>query len=395
MPTARVRTAAWVVGATLVGCAALGSAVSAASWLDNHWAHRMPFTAKADSIEGSTPLVRFPLLVRLDGSAHPAVFAQAKTDGSDLRFTSGDGVTLWDAEIVSYDAGSQQAEIWVRAETLSKSSNQFYLYYGNPLAVSASTSDTWVDYAVVYHFDQDPGVGTLLDSSPHQAHAHAAARPGGAWVSNDLVAAKIGSGWHYGANKNVNTSAIRVAQTTWTLGVWLKHENHSTDFVLQTDPCYFQLASQASDMSWDAQYNSSACGGMVDYRWGRGLIVLNEWHHFAWVYDGPNRQITFYYDGILQTPPLIYPAGSVAYDGHSLNPDGTSLVGVIGPMFANGGDDMNGIGDEFRIRLGTISAAWIRTEVRNQNAPQQFFVFGPPEMVPTGTSSWGGLKSRY
>lgn len=374
--------------------AAVGSAHADAGWLDAAWSRRMPFTAKADSVEGTDPLTNFPILVQLS-SAQAAVFTRAASDGRDLRFTSADGVTPLEAEIVRYDAGSQQAEIWVRADVLSKTSNQFYMYYGNPLASSASTSAVWSDYKAVYHFEQDPAVGTLLDSSPAQAHASTMVRQSATWTSGDLVAAKIGRGWHYDTNKTVNTNGIRVATATWTMSAWLKHDSHGTDFFTQSDPCYFHLSSQSSDVSWDVQYEGGYCGAPPDYRWLQGGVKLNEWHHFAWVYDGPSQQIAFYYDGVARGIYTIYPVGADVYNGHTLNPDGSSLTSILGPMWANGMDEMNGTGDEFRVRPQTRTAAWMRTEFRNQNAPQQFYVFGQEETTSTQSSSFGALKSTF
>jgi hypothetical protein len=125
---------AFLVNIFLAGTLWLGGPAQKASagWVDSGWGYRMSITADANLVQGTEPLVGFSMLVSLNGVDHPNVFLRAKADGSDLLFTAADGITALDREIVSYDAGAQTAEIWVQASVLSKTQNQFFLYYSNP-----------------------------------------------------------------------------------------------------------------------------------------------------------------------------------------------------------------------------------------------------------------------
>jgi hypothetical protein len=179
----------------------------------------MLLTAKASEIEGSDTLANFPLLVRLNAANHASVFAGAKADGSDLRFTLRNGNSL-SYELVSFDAAAQSAQIWVRVPALSKTQNEFYLYYGNLAAGTASSSSVWSNYTAVYHFEQ----------------------AGATWNASNRATGQIGSSWQYGTNKTVSTNSIVMTQKSWTVSAWVNLDEHGTDFVLQGGPCFFFLA---------------------------------------------------------------------------------------------------------------------------------------------------------
>jgi biopolymer transport protein ExbB len=56
----------------------------------------------------------------------------AQTDGGDIMFTAGDGVTKLDHEIEKYDPTTGELVAWVEVRSLSGSTNtDIYIYYGN------------------------------------------------------------------------------------------------------------------------------------------------------------------------------------------------------------------------------------------------------------------------
>jgi hypothetical protein len=59
-------------------------------------------------------------------------FQSALSDGSDLRVTGGDGMTLIPFWIESWNATAQNASIWVSVPSIPVGGTQIYLYYGNP-----------------------------------------------------------------------------------------------------------------------------------------------------------------------------------------------------------------------------------------------------------------------
>lgn len=106
----------------------------------------------------------FPVLIRLSGNNFN--FKEARADGSDLRFTKSDN-TLLPFEIERWDSVAQQAEIWVKVDTVygNDSSHFVVMYWGEPAASMAinhaNVFDTVNGFKGVWHLAEEaPGVGT-------------------------------------------------------------------------------------------------------------------------------------------------------------------------------------------------------------------------------------------
>ena len=105
-------------------------------------------------------VVNFPVLVLLTNANFN--FAQAGPGGADIRFVKQDNTPL-SFEIEQWDASGQQAEIWVRVDTVfgNDSSHGFDMCWGNPGAVSSSNGaavfDTANGFAGVWHLNEPSG----------------------------------------------------------------------------------------------------------------------------------------------------------------------------------------------------------------------------------------------
>jgi hypothetical protein len=344
-----------------------------AAWGQPAWAHRMEFTARADSVPPSGTLTDFPLLLSLD-AAQAQVFSRAKMDGSDLLVTAGDGTTVLDREIVGYDASAMEAEIWIRAGALSQADRRFYLYYDHPgTTLAAAPPGAWSPpYRAVYHFDDDPGGGVLTDSSP--AGADIALLGSQGWTSSDTTRAQIRQGWFLnGTTHHLATKSISTQDSSYVISMWLLNVESAVDFALQANPDYWHISSQVNSTAPQPDYALST--GYV--RWYPRPIPLNAGYHlFTWVFNAAAHNVQFFYDG---EPQNVY-LGSTYYGGRQINPQENVPVGVLGPIYYNSEDVMKGGADEFRIREGVVSADWIRTEYRNQRDPQGFYDFGSEEV---------------
>jgi hypothetical protein len=73
-------------------------------------------------------------------------FALAKSDGSDVRITAADGVTLLPFWIESWNSVAQTGSIWVRMPSVPNGTSTLYLYYGNPGATSASDGSATFEF---------------------------------------------------------------------------------------------------------------------------------------------------------------------------------------------------------------------------------------------------------
>ncbi len=102
----------------------------------------------------------FPVLIRL--KSENFTFNQAQENGGDIRFTKSDGSTL-PFEIERWDLHNEQAEIWVRVDTVFGDNNTQYLimYWGNTLANTASAPsivfDTAQGFQGVWHLAETEG----------------------------------------------------------------------------------------------------------------------------------------------------------------------------------------------------------------------------------------------
>jgi hypothetical protein len=95
------------------------------SWL-NPWTYRQAVTVSSPCGEAVSD---YQVLITLDASFD---FSKALSDGSDIRITGSDGVTLLPFWIEEWDAIGQQAGIWVKMPAIPVLGATVYLYYGNP-----------------------------------------------------------------------------------------------------------------------------------------------------------------------------------------------------------------------------------------------------------------------
>jgi hypothetical protein len=123
------------------------------------WSKRQKLTI--DHTQVDDELTDFPVKVIV--SSDNPLFDTAKSDGSDVRFTSADGTTLLDFEREVHDDTNSIAVYHVKIPLVSSTSDtEIYLYYGNASATDASSpTSVWdSDYKLVLHMD-----GSLKDST--------------------------------------------------------------------------------------------------------------------------------------------------------------------------------------------------------------------------------------
>ena len=109
-------------------------------WLDPAWGYRTQIVVANPA--GSS-LSNFQVQVALNGSFN---FAQAKSDGSDVRVTASDGVTSIPFWIESWNASNASAILWVQVPSIPSTGTTVYLYYGNPAASSASNGNATFNF---------------------------------------------------------------------------------------------------------------------------------------------------------------------------------------------------------------------------------------------------------
>jgi hypothetical protein len=123
------------------------------SWFDPAWNYRRVVTI---SNSGLSALTDYQVQITLSSSFD---FANAKSDGSDIRATAADGMTLIPFWIEAWTPGTQQGSIWVNVPTIPVGGTTVFLYYGNPNAVIIGNNPDAV-FSFYDGFD-----GTSLDGS--------------------------------------------------------------------------------------------------------------------------------------------------------------------------------------------------------------------------------------
>lgn len=120
-------------------CAAEGP--RGASAVGPGWAFRRPIV-----VSNPGPALRFfQVKVTLDAGTFD--FDRARPDGSDLRFTAGDGWTVLPHWIERFDAAAGTATVWVKAPGLDAATQtKLYVYYGNPAAANYTNGTRAFDF---------------------------------------------------------------------------------------------------------------------------------------------------------------------------------------------------------------------------------------------------------
>ncbi len=378
--------ATFVVALLLWFGTALEAPAQSATWLDPAWGQRLRLTVKPAMLPPSETLTDLTLLLRLDPTLG-AVFAGARADGGDLVMTAGDGTTPLRHELVSFDPVSQEAELWFRADSLSTTSDTFYLYFDNPDTQVVSNGRTaWSDaHLGVYHFEDDPSQGVLRDSGP--AAQDAVTGPGSNWQSSDRTAGITGSGWNFdGIADWVYAENFSSTDSSYTISAWLKDPQ-------LTPPG--SVAFQSETGYWNASFQRSSAVPDVDTETQHGFLTWSVapidtlFHQYTWVFDGVADTAHFYFDGVEQPVHLYYTTapGSSVYTGEVVG----GRVGIAGPVFFNSLDLTTGVVDEFRILEGNCSAEHVATAYANQADPLGYFDFQLEDNgIVTGISPTGG-----
>lgn len=162
------KIAHWAAAAAAV----IAFAAHAADGFDaGDWKHRqkMQIDTTADGVELKQGVANVPLALRLHTGNFP--FAEAKTDGSDLRVVSGDGKTPLRFHIEKYDAANELAVIWVQQPKLSPSAkaDAVTLLWGNDKAAGAADAKASYDgqQSLVLHFSDEGAVRDATGNANH------------------------------------------------------------------------------------------------------------------------------------------------------------------------------------------------------------------------------------
>jgi biopolymer transport protein ExbB len=340
----------------------LGGALRADAWWDAKWQFRkkIAFDTTAKGADLKENITEVPVLLRLHTGNF--AFTNAREDGSDLRFVSGDDKTPLKFHIEKYDPKQEIALVWVKAPQISGGSNQdfVWVYYGNSSVQGGSDSGGTYDtaQAAVFHFNEKDG--SPRDATAYGNHA--------ADFSGKLgVPAAIGNGVLFNGSSDrliVKRSPSLNFAKGFTFSTWLKPAATPGDARLFSWDDGKQSLVIGLDQSgvWSRIVTGSGKGAMVK----GGPVSAAGWHHLA-VTAEPGKKVTIYLDGkeSASTPlkdPLPSPADEMAIGGT-----------------VTGGNFYAGELDEVKISALPRTATSIALEAGSQGPESKLAAFMPEE----------------
>ena len=104
-------------------------------WYDGDWTYRVPVDILSPC---GVEEIDYQVQITLDSSFD---FSHALSDGSDIRVTDSDGITLIPFWIELWDSGTQAASIWIKVPVIPDDGTTVYIYYGNPTPPAIPTPD--------------------------------------------------------------------------------------------------------------------------------------------------------------------------------------------------------------------------------------------------------------
>ncbi len=139
------------------------------------WQYNTTITLNTSATGAKTTSTQhnFPVLIRLTSLNAASVFATARTDGGDLRFTrpgAGDTSQL-PYELNKYNATTQTALIWVKVDSLvgNLANQSINMYWGKSSAVTTSDSanvfSPTYGFGMVLHLNKLASSTTLYDAT--------------------------------------------------------------------------------------------------------------------------------------------------------------------------------------------------------------------------------------
>ncbi|MBN8280887.1 MAG: DUF2341 domain-containing protein [Gammaproteobacteria bacterium] len=338
---------------------------SAWAWWDGNWAFRKPLTldATAAGAGTGTSLEDTAVLVRLH-VGNFGYFADAKPDGTDVRFIAGDDKTPLAFHIESWDATAGMAFVWVKVPTLAPgTSDTIYMYYGNPEATAASDPGATYDVnqVLTWHFAALP-VRDATSYGNQPAEATVAANPGSV----------IGSGVRFeGAQSLVlaSSSTVRLLPDRGlTVSAWVNVPDSP-----QADAVIAELGSP------DGPFVRLGIAGLSPYvRVGDGVAVVETERSAAFLPGSwglvtaviSANRVALYLDGREVS----------AVDSQFAETGGTLAVGasVAGVSFYTGQLD------ELQIANTARSADWIKAQFANQGPDDRLVRYGEDTAKESG-----------
>jgi len=348
------------------------------TWYSTSWGKRLKFSIPQAKI--SANLTDFPVYIDLSMFG-TEFFSAVKTDGRDIRITTGDGVTELPFELVSIDKGTNSGELYFKTNLNRNAANDFYIYYQNEDALPYSRTSTygsnnvWTNnYLAVYHLEED-AVGTsnlnlYKDSTSNQYD-------GDDYNTSNSKVGLFGKGQEFGDDQNdylilpreVLNGVSNLTTSWWhqtTIGGAQTIVSGAKDNTAAGSNEYIIYFSNTSNLQLFYQ-NAFESFGLSDTI---GTHNTGSWNFFAVTGEDAIDEVNFYVNGVGDTenpdPQPIAPL-SIANGGLIVGQEQDSLGGG----FQNN-QNFEGQLDELRFASVVRNKNWLAVEYANMNNVSSF-----------------------
>lgn len=336
-----------------------GSELHAQDWYNANWIYRKQIIIDYTKVSSNgAPHSNFPVLISLSSDAN--LSSNARADGYDILFTSGDGTTKLNHQRVSYSNGSLQA--WVNIPSLSATANTvLYMYYGYASSADQQNSSaTWnSNFKGVWHLEETSG--TFYDASKYSKN-------GTDYVSASSKEGKIGKGQNFdGYNDFISLGTGCFTTWTTTVEFWVKPDcpaNYDAVFIQGYHGCCnFQFRVFWYNGHFEVRASTYGAAGTPQA--ASGSVSNGCWSHIAMTFNGSSFK--FYVNGV---------ASSGTVCGYNVGLNGYNYIGR-----RNCTNHWDGSLDEIRVSNKARSAGWLKTCYNNQNNPTCFYSLSDEEVL--------------
>ncbi len=328
-------------------------------------------------------VVKYPMLVRL-GQADSAIFAAAKTDGADVRFTKSNNTTRLQHAIETWDATNRVGAVWVLLDTVYANSQtqNFRLHWGNSGALDSSKMtavfDTANGFLAVWHMNG--ATNNLTDATVNAFNGTAVGNANSNNPQITSVTGMIGKGHDFPASTNNDNTggAYRITGTrtgalnfpdsgTYTLSAWA-YPHSANEFRTVIGKGDNSWAMHSNSGTWEYfQYASIGTGGAWQAVSLGGSAAVNNWHNIVGIRKGASSYL--YLNGVLVDSTYTNATNNAARidtaDVHI-----GKWGGAAGTAQTSNDRFFDGILDEIRISKVVRSADWNALDFGSQNAAQ-------------------------
>ena len=332
----------------------------------------------------------FPVAVTLDGNNFD--FAQAKADGSDLRFSrTAKGEALPHA-VEIWDKAGQTAVLWVRLDVVkgNNRSQSFVMHWGNAEAPDAADSKSVFNnkegFAGVWHLNEEGNSAAdgYKDATGNEAHMTGVnLKPG------SRVDGRLGKGLQLNYTDvqwvkldHPRKKRIFDITTRGTFSIWDKARsyNNKGNKELKALPGYETMFAKG-DNSWRLQkfgvrdwhkppadllemcVEKPPSGDLCVV--GKTDMVVGKWFHVAAIHDFPKAK--FYVNGVLEKTDI--------FDVNWISGDHPVAIGNQS-QFPEKGRQWDGVLDEARALDVAKDDHWVKLDYESQKEGSKLLVFG-------------------